>query len=118
VNVASITGRNPAALQGAYAASKAGVIGFTASLAFDMGPLNVTVNAICPGIVRTPIWDRILEKEARETGDPPMPSSPNTQNPSPWADHSRPRKSASSASSFCRSLPAVFLVKPSTSREA
>jgi meso-butanediol dehydrogenase / (S,S)-butanediol dehydrogenase / diacetyl reductase len=68
INVASITGRNPAALQGAYAASKAGVIGFSTSLAFDLGPLNVTVNAVCPGIVRTPIWDRILEKEAGETG--------------------------------------------------
>lgn len=64
MNVTSITGRNPAALQGAYAASKAGVIGFTASLAFDMGPLNVTVNAICPGIVRTPIWDRDTRKRS------------------------------------------------------
>lgn len=71
INIASITGRNPAALQGAYAASKAGVIGFSTSLAFDMGPLNVTVNAVCPGIVRTPIWDRILETEADETGDSP-----------------------------------------------
>jgi meso-butanediol dehydrogenase/(S,S)-butanediol dehydrogenase/diacetyl reductase len=71
INIASITGRNPAALQGAYAASKAGVIGFSTSLAFDMGPLNVTVNAVCPGIVRTPIWDRILETEAHETGESP-----------------------------------------------
>jgi NAD(P)-dependent dehydrogenase (short-subunit alcohol dehydrogenase family) len=71
INIASITGRNPAALQGAYAASKAGVIGFSTSLAFDMGPLNVTVNAVCPGIVRTPIWDRILEREADETGGSP-----------------------------------------------
>ncbi|MGO1538520.1 MAG: SDR family NAD(P)-dependent oxidoreductase [Leucobacter sp.] len=68
VNLASITGRTPAALQGAYAASKAGVIGFSKSLAFDLGPLNITVNALCPGIVRTPIWDRILEEDARVTG--------------------------------------------------
>ena len=68
VNIASITGRSPAALQGAYAASKAGVIGFSTSLAFDLGPLGITVNAVCPGIVRTPIWDRILDADAAATG--------------------------------------------------
>lgn len=68
VNIASITGRAPAALQGAYAASKAGVIGFSKSLAFDLGPLGVTVNAVCPGVVRTPIWDRILKADAEATG--------------------------------------------------
>lgn len=68
VNISSITGRAPAALQAAYAASKAGVIGFSKSLAFDLGPLNITVNAVCPGIVRTPIWDRILKEDAAQTG--------------------------------------------------
>jgi meso-butanediol dehydrogenase/(S,S)-butanediol dehydrogenase/diacetyl reductase len=68
VNIASISGVNPAALQAAYAASKAGVIGFTVGLAFDFGPLDITVNAICPGVVRTPIWDRILDQESAETG--------------------------------------------------
>jgi meso-butanediol dehydrogenase/(S,S)-butanediol dehydrogenase/diacetyl reductase len=68
VNISSISGVNPAALQVAYAASKAGVIGFTVGLAFDFGPLDITVNAICPGIVRTPIWDRILDQESAETG--------------------------------------------------
>jgi meso-butanediol dehydrogenase/(S,S)-butanediol dehydrogenase/diacetyl reductase len=71
VNIASVTGRSPAALQGAYAASKAGVIGFTTSLAFDLGPLDITVNAICPGIVRTPIWEKILEKESADSGRTP-----------------------------------------------
>jgi meso-butanediol dehydrogenase / (S,S)-butanediol dehydrogenase / diacetyl reductase len=70
VNIASISGVNPAALQAAYAASKAGVIGFTTGLAFDLGPLDITVNAICPGVVRTPIWDRILDRESAETGVP------------------------------------------------
>jgi meso-butanediol dehydrogenase / (S,S)-butanediol dehydrogenase / diacetyl reductase len=70
VNIASISGVNPAALQAAYAASKAGVIGFTTGLAFDFGPLDITVNAICPGVVRTPIWDRILDQESAETGVP------------------------------------------------
>jgi meso-butanediol dehydrogenase / (S,S)-butanediol dehydrogenase / diacetyl reductase len=68
VNTASISGEVPAACQVAYAASKAGVIGFTTGLAFDFGPLNITVNTISPGIVRTPIWDRILDEDAERTG--------------------------------------------------
>lgn len=70
VNISSVSGLNPAALQAAYAASKAGVIGFTEGLAFDFGPLDITVNVICPGVVRTPIWDRILDAEAEESGVP------------------------------------------------
>jgi meso-butanediol dehydrogenase / (S,S)-butanediol dehydrogenase / diacetyl reductase len=70
VNISSISGIVPAPLQAPYAASKAGVIGFTTGLAFDLGPLNVTVNAVSPGIVRTPIWDAILTKESAETGVP------------------------------------------------
>jgi NAD(P)-dependent dehydrogenase (short-subunit alcohol dehydrogenase family) len=70
VNVSSISGVVPAALQAPYAASKAGVIGFTTGLAFDLGPLNVTVNAVSPGIVRTPMWDAILDKESAESGVP------------------------------------------------
>ncbi len=70
VNVASISGVVPAALQAPYAASKAGVIGFTTGLAFDLGPLDITVNVVSPGIVRTPMWDAILEKDSAATGVP------------------------------------------------
>ncbi len=70
VNVASISGVVPAALQAPYAASKAGVIGFTTGLAFDLGPFDITVNVVSPGIVRTPMWDAILDKESAETGVP------------------------------------------------
>ncbi|MFF4600741.1 SDR family NAD(P)-dependent oxidoreductase [Amycolatopsis sp. NPDC001319] len=70
VNIASISGVVPAACQAAYAASKAGLIGFGTGLAFDFGPLDITVNTIAPGIVRTPIWDRILDEDADRTGLP------------------------------------------------
>lgn len=68
VNISSISGINPAALQAPYAASKAAIIGFTTSLAFDLGPMDVTVNAISPGVVRTPIWDGLLRSEAAARG--------------------------------------------------
>jgi NAD(P)-dependent dehydrogenase (short-subunit alcohol dehydrogenase family) len=51
VNIASRTwlgGWHPA-----YAASKAGLVGLTRSLAIELGPLNVTVNAVAPSFVRT-----------------------------------------------------------------
>jgi len=42
-----------------YTAAKAGLIGFTKSLALELAPHNVTVNAVCPGVTRTPIVDRL-----------------------------------------------------------
>ena len=53
VNIASIAGIKGNAGQAAYSASKAGLIGFTRSLAREVGSRNITVNAVCPGFVET-----------------------------------------------------------------
>ncbi len=47
----------------AYSASKGGVINFTQQVAVDYAPDNVRVNGICPGFVRTPMTDSLLEQE-------------------------------------------------------
>jgi NAD(P)-dependent dehydrogenase (short-subunit alcohol dehydrogenase family) len=52
VNIASITGKVPLPHRTPYATSKMGIIGFTRSLAAEVGRYNITVNAICPGNVR------------------------------------------------------------------
>ncbi len=66
VNIASVVGLMGNAGQTNYAASKAGLIGFTKSLARELGPRNVTVNAVAPGFIQTPMTDK-LTNEQRET---------------------------------------------------
>ena len=53
INVASIVGLNPGRYQGIYSITKAGVISLTKSLAVELGPDNIQVNAIAPGLVKT-----------------------------------------------------------------
>ncbi len=53
VNIASMAGIEALPASTAYSASKAGVLGFTRSLAMDVGAWGVTVNAVCPGLVWT-----------------------------------------------------------------
>lgn len=55
VNIASVIGQMGNAGQGNYAASKAGIIGFTKSAAKELAPRGVTVNAIAPGFIDTPM---------------------------------------------------------------
>lgn len=63
VNVASVVGLMGNAGQGNYAASKAGLIGFTKSLARELGPRNVTVNAVAPGYIQTPMTDKLSDEQ-------------------------------------------------------
>lgn len=64
INITSVVGLmgNPGQVN--YAASKAGIIGFTKALALEVGSRNVTVNAIAPGFIKTDMTDAMTE-EAR-----------------------------------------------------
>lgn len=68
VNVASWWGRNGHALFSAYCASKAALIVFTQSLAEEMAPYGVRVNAICPGNINTVMHQTALRGEAEKRG--------------------------------------------------
>lgn len=66
INMSSIAGIVGNRGQVNYSASKAGVIGITRSLAYELAPYGITVNAIAPGFIQTDMTDSIPEK-ARET---------------------------------------------------
>jgi len=61
VNVASFVAQAGNFGQTNYAAAKAGVIGFTRSLALELAKRNVTVNAVCPGFIETAMWATMPE---------------------------------------------------------
>ncbi len=65
VNISSVVGAMGNVGQTNYAASKAGVVGFTKSLAREVAQRNITVNAVAPGFIQTAMTDAIPEK-ARE----------------------------------------------------
>lgn len=68
VNIASIAGRKGGRGLAAYSASKSGAISLTQSLAAELGPDNINVNAICPGLLWTDMW-RKLEGMFHRTSD-------------------------------------------------
>ncbi|MGD0074148.1 MAG: SDR family NAD(P)-dependent oxidoreductase [Candidatus Binataceae bacterium] len=58
-NTSSVAGMHAVPLLAAYGAAKAGVISYTKSLALQLGPAGIRVNAVAPGLIYTRIWERI-----------------------------------------------------------
>ena len=64
INIASIAGRQGSSRNPPYNVSKAGVISLTQAQAQALAPHNINVNAICPGLLWTPMWERITARDA------------------------------------------------------
>jgi NAD(P)-dependent dehydrogenase (short-subunit alcohol dehydrogenase family) len=68
INLSSAAGRLGYAFRTPYAAAKWGVIGLTQSLARELGPHNISVNAILPGVVQGPRIERVISARAERLG--------------------------------------------------
>ena len=69
VNIASIAGRLGSRTSAPYSASKASVINMTQNFALDLAEFNINVNSICPGLLWTPMWQRIATRYGTIPGD-------------------------------------------------
>jgi NAD(P)-dependent dehydrogenase (short-subunit alcohol dehydrogenase family) len=68
VNISSVAGRGGRPVMPHYAASKAAVISVTRSAALAFGPFGIRVNAICPGVIDTPMWAQVAAERTRVGG--------------------------------------------------
>lgn len=68
INFSSTAGFLACAMRSPYAAAKWGIIGFTKTLALELGQHGIRVNAICPGVVEGERMDRIIAGEAKAKG--------------------------------------------------
>lgn len=65
INIASVVALSGNAGQVNYAAAKAGIIGFTKSLAKEVGSRNITVNAVAPGFIATDMTDELTDEQRK-----------------------------------------------------
>jgi 3-hydroxybutyrate dehydrogenase len=70
INIASAHGLVASPFKGAYVAAKHGVVGLTKTVALEVAEQDITVNAICPGYVRTPLVEGQIEEQAKVHGLP------------------------------------------------
>jgi ketoreductase len=68
ISIASTAGKQGVVLGAPYSASKHGVVGFTKALGNELAPTGITVNAVCPGYVETPMAERVRQGYAELYG--------------------------------------------------
>lgn len=68
INISSTAGKDPYPSRTPYSASKAALIGFGRSLAYELGPDGITVNTICPGAVEGERIERMIQNQANRRG--------------------------------------------------
>lgn len=69
INMSSMWGVTGGSCEVIYSASKAGVIGFTKALAKEVGPSNITVNAVAPGVIMTDMMSGFSDEDIKNLSD-------------------------------------------------
>jgi 3-oxoacyl-[acyl-carrier protein] reductase len=69
ISIASVVGIMGNAGQSNYSASKAGIIGFTKSMAKELGSRNIQVNAVAPGFIETPMTAKLNDEQRKKLAD-------------------------------------------------
>ncbi|MEM7128489.1 MAG: SDR family oxidoreductase [Chloroflexota bacterium] len=101
VSISSISGRKGRPLATAYAASKAAIISITQSAALALAPYRINVNAICPGVVLTSMWERIDRDRADLFGAEPGEAVRNIVNAVPLKRASTPEDLSGAVAFLC-----------------
>jgi NAD(P)-dependent dehydrogenase (short-subunit alcohol dehydrogenase family) len=70
ISISSIAGKEGIAKFSHYSATKFAVIGLTQALAHEYAKYDININTVCPGVVRTPLWEAQLPGMAKEQGKP------------------------------------------------
>jgi len=103
VNLSSVSGRRGRPLATHYAATKAAVISITQSAALALAPYRINVNAICPGVVPTPMWEKIDAARGQLFGAKPGEAIAAFIQTVPLKRAATPADIAGAAAFFCSS---------------
>jgi len=108
LNMASQSGKVGNSHYAAYCASKFGIIGLTQSLAVEFARDGIRVNALCPGVVFTPMWESMLEDYARKKKIKPEDVRPYIEDKIPMGRLCTPEDVARAAV-FLASVDAAYI---------
>lgn len=97
LNMSSQSGKVANSHYAAYCASKFGIIGLTQSIAVEYAGEGIRANALCPGVVFTPLWDDMIEDYARKRNLKPEEVRPYMENKIPLGRLCRPEDVAQAA---------------------
>lgn len=95
INIASTGGKQGVRLGAPYSASKHGVVGFTKALGLELAQTGITVNAVCPGYVETPMAERVRQGYAAHWGITPAEVLARFQERIPLGRYTTPAEVAS-----------------------
>ena len=118
INIASAHGLVASAQKSAYVAAKHGIVGFTKAIALETATTGVTVNAICPGWVLTPLVQKQIDAARRAKASRSRPSASCSPRSSLRCSSRRPSSWASWRCSCARRRPTTCAAWRGTSTAA